>query len=294
MSNNGNSKLAIIGAGSVGSSLAYAALIRGSVREVALIDVQEARARAEALDLEHGLQFLDPATVTGGSDPSLVTGADVVVITAGAQMGPGERRLDLAARNAAILETMLPPLVERAPDAVYVLVTNPCDVLTVVAQRITGLPASRIFASGTVLDSSRLRSALAARLQIAPSSVHAFIVGEHGDTEFPLWSHATAGATPLEVWRDPDGSPVTRVELDTLARDVMEAGFTVIAGKGTSNFAIGLSCSRIVEAVLRNEHAVLPVSSVLQGLHGISGVALSVPSVVGAGGVIRVLDTPMT
>jgi L-lactate dehydrogenase len=289
-----STKLAIIGAGSVGSSLAYAALVRGSAREIALFDVRGDKARAEAMDLAHGMQFLEPATVIGGDDPDLVAGADVVVITAGAQMKPGQRRLDLAATNAAIFEEMLPPLLERAPDAVYVVVTNPCDVLAVVAQRVSGLPSSRVFSSGTVLDSSRLRSALATRLEIAPASVHAFIVGEHGDSEFPLWSHAAAGGTPLQGWRDADGQALLQTDLDALARDVMEAGFTVMAGKGTSNFAIGLSCLRIVEAILRDEHAVLPVSSVLEDVHGISGVALSVPSIVGAAGVLRVLDTPMT
>jgi L-lactate dehydrogenase len=288
-----HSKLAVVGAGSVGSSLAYAALIRQSAREVALYDMNGPRVRAEVLDLAHGTQFTGASTVSGGDDMDVVAGADVVVITAGARQEPGESRLGLASRNVAILEAMLPGLVERAPDAVYVLVTNPCDVLTVVAQKVTGLPAGRVFSSGTTLDTSRLRWLLAERLGVARSSVHALIVGEHGDSEFPLWSSATIGPVPLQEWLNEAGGTFTLDELNTLAHEVSHAAYAVIEGKGATNYAIGLAGARIVEAVLGDEHAVLPVSTVLDGYRGISGVALSVPSIVGANGVSRVLDVPM-
>jgi L-lactate dehydrogenase len=162
----------------------------------------------------------------------------------------------------------------------------------VAAQRFSGLPTSRVFASGTVLDSARLRRRLADRLEIAPSSVHAMIIGEHGDSEFALWSQARIGPVPLDHWDAGDG-PLARAELDSIAEEVMNAAYTVIAGKGATNYAIGLSGARIVEAVLRDEGAVLPVSSVLEGYHGISGVALSVPSVVDASGVRRVIEVPL-
>ncbi len=288
-----HSKLAVVGAGSVGSSLAYAALIRQSAREVALYDMNGPRVRAEVLDLAHGTQFTGASTVSGGDDMDVVAGADVVVITAGARQEPGESRLGLASRNVAILEKMLPGLVERAPDAVYVLVTNPCDVLTVVAQKVTGLPAGRVFSSGTTLDTSRLRWLLAERLGVARSSVHALIVGEHGDSEFPLWSSATIGPVPLQEWLNEAGGTFTLDELNALAHEVSHAAYAVIEGKGATNYAIGLAGARIVEAVLGDEHAVLPVSTVLDGYRGISGVALSVPSIVGARGVSRVLDVPM-
>ncbi|HEY0258436.1 MAG TPA: L-lactate dehydrogenase, partial [Lacisediminihabitans sp.] len=215
-----NSKLAIVGAGSVGSSLAYAALIRQSAREVVLYDVNTAKVEAEVLDLAHGTQFTGQSRVTGGDDIEAVRDANVVVITAGAKQEPGQTRLDLAGANSSILEKVLPPLLERAPDAIYILVTNPCDVLTVVAQRITGLPASRIFASGTVLDSSRLRWLLGDRLGIATASVHAVIVGEHGDSEFPLWSRASIGSVPVAEWTGPGRPRFTTAELDDLAREV--------------------------------------------------------------------------
>ncbi|MGV8884662.1 MAG: L-lactate dehydrogenase [Microbacteriaceae bacterium] len=289
-----NAKLAIVGAGAVGTSLAYAALIRGSAREVALYDVQAAKVEAEVLDLAHGTQFTGSSRITGGADLDVVRGANVVVITAGAKQHPGQSRLDLAATNVEILRGLMPGLVERAPNAVFVLVTNPCDVLAVAAQQISGLPASRVFASGTVLDSSRLRWLLAERAGVSTSSVHAMIVGEHGDSEFPLWSQARIGPVPLREWKADDGSTISDQQLDDIADDVKNAAYRVIAGKGATNYAIGLSGARIVEAVLRDEGAILPVSSVLQDYNGVSGVALSVPSIVDARGVSRVIDVPFS
>lgn len=286
-----NAKLTVVGAGAVGTSLAYAALIRHSAREVALYDIDTARVEAEVLDLAHGTPFTGPSRITGGSELSVVDGSNVVVITAGAKQKPGQTRLELAGVNMGIIREIMPELVERAPDAVFVIVSNPCDVLAVAAQRFSGLPASRVFASGTVLDSSRLRWLLAERLGVAATSTHAMIVGEHGDSEFPLWSQARIGPVPLAHWDAGDG-PLTREELDRIADDVKNAAYAVIAGKGATNYAIGLSGARIVEAILRDEGAVLPVSSVLDGYHGVSGVALSVPSVVDASGVRRVIEVP--
>lgn len=289
-----NTKLSIIGAGSVGSSLAYAALIRNSAREVVLYDLNAARVEAEVLDLAHGTPFIGSSRITGGADIELVADSDVIVITAGAKQEPGQTRLDLAATNARILEKLMPRLVELAPHAVFILVTNPCDVLTVVAERLVDLPAGRIFSSGTVLDSARLRWLLAEAADVAAQSVHAIIVGEHGDSEFPLWSDATIGQTPLRDWTDAAGSRLfPREKLESLTSDVVHAAYRIISGKGATNYAIGLSGARIVEAVLHNERAILPVSSVLHGYRGIDGVALSVPSIVGAQGVVRTLDVPM-
>jgi len=289
-----NSKVTVVGAGSVGSSAAYAALIRGSARHVALYDIATEKVEAEVLDLAHGTQFTGSSDVVGGSDLSVVEGSHVVVITAGAKQRPGQTRIELAGVNAGILKTMMPRLLEAAPDAVYVVVTNPCDVLTVLAQEATGLPPGRVFASGTVLDTSRLRWLLARRLGVSTGSVHAYIVGEHGDTEFPLWSTATIGTVPILDWRPVDGAPLTVAELDRIAVDVRDAAYTVIQGKGATNYAIGLSTARIVEAILRDEHAVMPVSPVLHGFHGVDGVALSVPCIVSASGAVPVAETPFS
>lgn len=294
MSSNDHSKLSIIGAGAVGTSLAYAALIRESAREVALYDIQTEKVNAEVLDLAHGTQFTGASRITGGDDLDVVAGSDVVVITAGAKQHPGQSRLDLAATNVGILRDLMPGLVERAPDAVYILVTNPCDILAVAAQKFSGLPSSRVFASGTVLDSSRLRWLLAERAGVSTSSVHAMIVGEHGDSEFPLWSQARIGPVPIQGWRPVDRPPVSAGELEQLAEDVKTAAYRVIAGKGATNYAIGLSGARIAEAVLNDEGAIIPVSSVLDGYHGVSGVALSVPSIVDASGVSGLIEVPFS
>ncbi|MCI2957880.1 L-lactate dehydrogenase [Agromyces atrinae] len=284
-----NSKLSIIGAGSVGTSLAYAALIRESARHIALYDIKKSKVDAEVLDLAHGTQFTGSSDIVGGDDIDVVAGSHVVVITAGANQAPGQTRLELAGTNARILESLMPQLVERAPEAVFILVTNPCDVLTVVAQQVSGLPAERVFASGTVLDTSRLRWKLAQRAGVSTASVHAHIVGEHGDTEFPLWSSATIGPVPLLEWNG--GQTFEVDELESIARDTRDAAYAVIEGKGVTNYAIGLSGARIVEAVLNDEHAVMPVSTVLSGFHGIDGVALSVPSIVDAGGAHPLAET---
>lgn len=286
-----NSKLTVVGAGSVGSSVAYAALIRGSARHVALYDIATEKVEAEVLDLAHGTQFTGSSDIIGGSDISVAAGSHVVVITAGAKQNPGQTRTELAGVNAGIIRRMMPELLSVAPNAVYVIVTNPCDVLTVIAQQETGLPPERVFASGTVLDTSRLRWKLGERAGVSTASVHAHIIGEHGDTEFPLWSRATIGTVPILDWETPEHPRFTLEELDEIAVDVRDAAYKVIQGKGATNYAIGLSSARIVEAILRDEHAVMPVSTVLRDFHGIDGVALSVPSIVSAAGAVPIRTT---
>ncbi|WP_422115250.1 L-lactate dehydrogenase [Brachybacterium sp. UNK5269] len=288
-----NSKVTVIGAGAVGSSVAYALLIRGSARHVALYDINAAKTEAEVLDLAHGTLFTGGSDITGGADLSVVEGSQVVVITAGAKQKPGQTRIELAATNAKIVRSLMEQTLEVAPEAIVVIVTNPCDVLTMIAQEVSGLPAQRVFASGTVLDSSRLRWEIARRTNIAAPSVHAQIVGEHGDTEFPLWSAARINAVPLLEWRGADGTAMfTPEQLDQIAVDVRDAAYKVIQGKGATNYAIGLSSARIVEAILGDENAVLNVSTVLTDFHGIDGVALSVPCIVNASGAHPIRETP--
>lgn len=286
-----NAKVTVVGAGAVGASAAYAMLIRKAARQVVLYDIAEQKVEAEVLDLLHGTSFTGSSTVTGGADISLTAGSHVVVITAGAKQNPGQTRMDLAATNARIISGMMPQLLEASPDAIFVIVTNPCDVLAVIAQQVTGLPPERVLASGTVLDTSRLRVRLAEVAKVATRSVHAHIVGEHGDTEFPLWSSATIGPVPLLEWRATGFDGFRQEELDAIAVEVRDAAYKVIQGKGATNYGIGLSVTRIVEAILNDEHAVLPVSSVLSDFHGIDGVALSVPSIVNASGAFPIRET---
>jgi L-lactate dehydrogenase len=288
-----SSKVSVIGAGAVGASMAYAMLIRESAREIVLYDVNESKVTAEVLDLAHGTQFTGSSSITGGADISATANSDVVVITAGAKQNPGQTRLELAGVNFSILKSLLPDLLKHSPEAIFVLVTNPCDVLATAAQKLTGLPANRIFSSGTVLDSSRLRWLLAEKFDVSTSNIHANIIGEHGDSEFALWSQATVGNTPLLEWQLSDGTTLSRETLDEVAYSVKTAAYKVIEGKGATNFAIGLSGARIVEAVLNDEHAILPISSVLTDYHGISGIAMSVPTLVTRQGASRTIDITM-
>jgi L-lactate dehydrogenase len=273
--------------------MAYAMLIRESAQDIVLYDTNTAKVTAEVLDLAHGTQFTGGSSINGGDDISLTAGSDVIVITAGAKQKPGQTRLELAGVNVAILQDLLPKLLKHSPDAIFLLVTNPCDVLATVAIDITGLPASRVFSSGTVLDTSRLRWLLGDRLGVNTSSVHALIVGEHGDSEFPLWSQASIGPVPLSQWRDESGQSLTPAELDSIANLVKRAAYRVIEGKGATNYAIGLSGARIVEAILNDENAILPVSSLLTNYHGVSDVAMSVPTLVNRQGAARTIEVGM-
>ncbi len=280
-------KLAVIGAGSVGAAVAYAATIDRLADQIALYDIDGERAAAEALDLSHGLQFVGGGRVSGSDDIGVCTGADLVVVTAGAAQRPGSSRLELAGANVTMVSQLLPELLRVAPDAVYLIVTNPVDVVTYVAQEISGLPPGRVIGSGTVLDSSRLRHSLAERLHVAVTSIHALVVGEHGDSEIVLWSSATVGGTPLLDVVGPGGKRVLADDLDTIRREVRDAAYRIIAGKGNTNLAIGLATGRIARAISRDEHAVLPVS-VRTTIDGMD-VCLSVPSVVGRAGVLATM-----
>jgi L-lactate dehydrogenase len=290
----GATKIAIVGAGHVGVTLAYACMIRGTGKSIALYDRNAARVQAEVLDLQHGLQFVPMATVTGSDDIAVCRGADVLVMTVGGLPRPGQTRLDLATESVAICRDLLPPLIEVAPGAVVVIVTNPVDVVTYTALKILGLPRNQVLGSGTVLDSSRLRSLIARHCGVAVQNVHAYIAGEHGDSEIPLWSSATVGAVPVLRWDDPDLPPLTTAERDDISRQVVQAGYQILRGKGYTNYAVALATARIIEAVLYDEHQVLSVSSLLTGYAGISDVCLSVPSVVNRTGVLRVLPVPLS
>jgi L-lactate dehydrogenase len=286
-------KIAIIGAGSVGATIAYAAMIRGVARQLALYDINRAKVDAEVLDLNHGLQFVPMATLVGSDDISVCAGADVVVITAGAKQKPGQTRMELAGANVELCRSLVPQLLKVAPDALLLLVTNPVDVLTYVVQKLSGLPARRVFGSGTVLDSSRFRFLLARHLNVAVQNVHALIAGEHGDSEIPLWSSATVGAVPLTQWSAPGHSRLTEEDRTRIFDDVRTAAYQIIRGKGATNYAIGLATTQILEAVLNDEQRVLPVSSRLEGYLGINDVCLSVPSIVNRTGVETVLEVPL-
>jgi len=275
--------------------MAYALLARGAARTVVLYDVDRAKVEAQALDLAHGIAFMPMATVAGSDDIEIVRDADVVIFTAGAKQKPGQTRLDLAGATTTLVSSVLPRLVEVAPDAVQLIVTNPVDVVTYVALKVSGLPANQVFGSGTLLDTSRLRYLVSQHTGIAVQNVHAYIVGEHGDSQLALWSSATLGAVPLAQWPGIEGrGPLTAPVREQISDEVKHSAATIIAGKGATNYAVGLAGSRIIEAVLDDEHRIQPVSSLLDGYQGITDVCLSVPSVVGAHGVGERLPVPMS
>ncbi len=273
-----------MGAGAVGTTVAYASLMTGVARTVVLYDRNRAKAEAEALDLAHGIQFMPMADVQGSDDLAVVQDADVVVFAAGAKQRPGQTRMDLAASTTSLVADLLPRVVEVAPAAVYLLLTNPVDVVTYVAVQATGLPPERVFGSVTVLASSRLRYLLARETGLAVRNVHAAVVGEHGDSELPLWSAARVAEVPLASWTG-RGGPFDEDRLTAIAHQVVRAADVIIAGKGATNYAIGVAAARIIRAVLKDENAVLTVSALLEGYLGLDDVCLSVPTVVGVGGV---------
>lgn len=280
-------KISIIGAGSVGTAIAYASAIQGVGDEIVLYDLNGPKATAEILDLQHGLQFVPATTVSGGDDLDACAASDVVVITAGAKQKPGQSRLDLAGANAEITRELVPRLLDLAPETVLLFVTNPVDVVTFVAQEVAeahGVDHHRVIGSGTVLDTSRLRHRLAGRLGVAVQSVHATIVGEHGDSEIALWSSANVGGEPLDFPAD---------ELDELLHEVRHAAYRIIAGKGATNLAIGLSTARILTAIDGDEHAVLPIST-RHTIGDVGDVCLSLPTVVARHGAVRTLAVPLS
>ena len=287
------SKVSIIGAGAVGATLAYAGLMRGFARTVALYDINTAKVEAEALDLAQGVQFMPEATVIGSDKVDVCADSDVVVITAGAKQQPGQSRLELAAATIGLMDKIIPPLMEVSPNAIYILVTNPVDVVTYAALKKSGMNPAQMFGSGTVLDSSRLRHQVAAECGVAVSNVHAYIAGEHGDSEVALWSSATIGGVPLTEWHDADGRVVMTEEArERFHHDVTRSAYKIIEGKGATNYAIGVAGARIVEAVLQDQNRVLPVSTLID-YPGVGEVCMSLPAVVGRSGIKHRVDVPL-
>ncbi|MGO1582752.1 MAG: L-lactate dehydrogenase [Actinomycetaceae bacterium] len=286
-------RVAVVGAGAVGSAIAYAMLLRGSAREVVLYDIDADKVNAEVLDLAHGISFTPMNSVRGGNDISVCADADVVVITAGAKQKPGQSRLDLAGATIDIMRTLVPQLVEVAPHAIHLMVANPVDVVTRVGQVLSGLGANQFFGSGTVLDTSRLRYLVARRVGVAVQSVHGYIAGEHGDSQVPMWSSASIGGIPIEQWGSATGTDeLDQADRDQIQHEVVHAADTIIRGKGATNYAIGLSTARIVEAVLRDEGRVLSVSTLIPDLYGSGPVTMSMPTVIGRDGAERTLSLP--
>lgn len=273
-------KVVIVGAGMVGSTVAYSLILRDSVEEIALIDTDEKLAAAQVMDLQHSVPFAGVTRVKVGSyDDCRDSG--VVVITCGAAQKPGETRLELVRKNAAIMRDILPRVFAANEDAVVVMVTNPVDVLTYLATRLYPDKKRRIMGTGTILDSARLRHLLGARLDINPKSIHAYMIGEHGDSEFPLWSAAAMGNMKLDTCDE-----LSQEEKDAIAEEARNAAYSIIEGKRSTYYAIGAGTADLIEAILYDKRTILPVSHLMEGEYGIGDVCMSMPVVVGREGIV--------
>ncbi|MEJ2208718.1 MAG: L-lactate dehydrogenase [Anaerolineae bacterium] len=286
-------RVVVIGAGNVGATFAYALLLSGLVGELVLVDVNRERAEGEAMDLNHAVPLSNPVRIWAG-DYADCAGADVVVITAGTGQRPGESRLDLVKRNAAIMRDIVPRITQYNRQGILLMATNPVDVLSYVAWQESGLPPERVIGSGTVLDTARFRYLLAQHLGIDARNVHAHIIGEHGDSEVPVWSMANVTGIGLETFCRRHGCELNAEERDLIFRRTRDAAYEIIERKGATYYAVAAGLLRIVESILRNQYSVLAVSSLVPGYYGLEDVYLSLPAVIGRAGVEQILHLPLS
>ncbi|OMF19770.1 L-lactate dehydrogenase [Paenibacillus sp. FSL H8-0548] len=277
-------RVVVIGVGAVGSTTAYTLLLRSRMDELVLIDANAGKAVGDALDMNHGMPFLGQTKVWAGTYEDC-KGADIVIITAGAAQKPGEPRLNLLKRNIEIYESIVSEVLKYNDDGILLVATNPVDIMSYFCWKKSGWPTHRVIGSGTLLDSARFRYLIGEKLQLDPRSVHAHIIGEHGDSELPLWSLANVAGSSLTLNEE------EKTEIFTNTRD---AAYQIIEAKGATYYAIALALDRIVTAILRNESAVLNVSTLVENYHGLSDVYMGVPCVVDRTGVREVLDIPVT
>ena len=286
-------KAAIVGCGFGGASIAFALMQDGIFSELVLIDANRDKAEGEAMDLSHGLPFARPMDIRAG-DYDDVADCALVIITAGAGQKPGETRLDLVHKNVEILRGIVPEIAKRNREAILLVVSNPVDVLTWAAWKLSGYPANRVLGSGTVLDTARLKYLLGERLGVDSRSVHAFIIGEHGDSELAVWSGANVSGIPLDHFCELRGYYEHDKADEWLPREVRDSAYEIIRRKGATYYGVAMAVTRIAHAIVRDEHSVLPVSNLLQGQYGIDGLCMSIPAVVGRNGVEDTLEIPLS
>ena len=287
-------KIAIVGgAGAVGATAAYALMISGLAAEIVLVDANERKAEGEAMDLAQGAPFVRPVTIRSGSYPDCA-GAQVVVVTAGAAQRPGETRLELVKRNTEIFRTIIPQIALAAPAAILLVVANPVDILTLATLRFSEFAPNRVVGSGTVLDTARLRSLVGQRLDVDPRSVHGYVIGEHGDSEVVVWSHATVAGMPISEFCRQRGRPCEAAMQEEIARQVCRAAYEIIERKGATYYAIGLGVRQVVEAILRDQNSILTMSTLMTGQLGVSGICLSLPTILDRDGVAGVLEPALS
>lgn len=277
-------KVGIVGAGMVGSSAGYALAMMGIASDIVFVDKNAALAIAQAEDISHAVPFVSATTVTAG-DYDALAGTRVVIIAAGVSQKPGESRLELLERNAGVFREVVAEVLRASPDAILLIASNPVDIMTQIATRLSGLPPQRVIGSGTILDTARFRSLVGRHLGIAPQSVHAYVLGEHGDSEVLAWSNARAGSVALHSFAEQVGKPLTDEERRAIDDGVRNAAYKIINGKGSTYYGIGAGLARIVKAIAQDQRDVLSVSIVTPRVADVEDVALSVPRIIGATGV---------
>ena len=284
-------KVILVGDGAVGSSYAYALVLQGIAEELGIIDIAREKTEGDALDLSHALAFNSPKKIYAASYEDCAD-ADIVCITAGAPQKPGETRLDLVHKNLRILKGIVEPIMASGFDGIFLVAANPVDILTYATMKFSGLPKERVIGSGTALDSARFRQAIAELVNVDARNVHGYILGEHGDTEFPVWSHANIGGLQIYEWvkQNPEVDEEKMVEIFFQVRD---AAYEIIKKKGATFYGIGATLARITKAILNNEKAILPLSVYLEGHYGLDDVYIGAPAVIGRNGIESVIEIPL-
>jgi len=288
-------KIGIVGCGMVGSASAFALVMSGVGREIILVDLNHARAEAEANDIHHAVPFAHPLSIRAGGYPDLA-GARVVVIAAGVAQKPGETRLQLLQRNAAVLSKVVPAILEHAPETVLLVVSNPVDILTHLAAHFAaqhGVPHTRVFGSGTMLDTARFRTLVGRHFGVDAQHVHAYVIGEHGDSEVLTWSQASIAGMSLDEFSQVHGKPLTAEDRAFIDDKVRRAAYHIIEGKGATYYGIGSAVARLVDVLLHDQRAILTVCSRIEGVAGLEGVTLSLPHLVGGRGPLAAIAPPL-
>ncbi len=288
---NNTNKIALIGTGFVGSSYAFALLNQDVAQELVMIDLNKEKADGDARDLNHGLAFASPMKIYAGNY-SDCKDADIVVITAGANQQPGETRLDLVEKNVKIFKNIVESVMESGFNGIFLVATNPVDILTYATWKFSGLPKEKVIGSGTILDTARLRYLVGEKFDIDTRNIHAYIMGEHGDTEFPVWSHATVGASQLSELINLEEKTIQK-ELEDIFVNVRDAAYHIIERKGATYYGIAMGLVRITKAILRNENSILTVSALLEGEYGQDDLYIGVPSIINRGGIRKVVELPL-
>ena len=282
-------KVAVIGCGFVGATSAFSLIQTGLFSEMVLIDANAKKAEGEAMDLSHGRAYLTPMNIYAGTYDDIVD-AGIIVITAGANQKPDETRLDLVKKNVQIFKSIIPEIKKRNCEGILLIVSNPVDILTEVALKLSGFPSNRVIGSGTVLDTARLKYVLGKHLQVDPRDIHAYIIGEHGDSELVVWSGAQVAGIHINHFCELRGHFNHEEATERLAQEVRDSAYEIIERKGATYYGVAVAVKRIATAIVKDKHAVLPVSSLMQGEFGLNDLCLSIPTVIGQNGVEKVVD----